>query len=588
MYVGGRVDIFDMMDIDLFIVVVLNMMVMKLGYTCKSEPMFYNYLRPLTSLDEGLYALGCEEDVRCLDILVRSFKLIEVCIEHGVTALDSYLRAPRIRETLEEINDELAGLSHDESFGVDDLDLNLNEEPDVNLNVFQVETQSEVPVSEEPDVDQEPIVAEVSTEVPIVEEIGTHEFSVEDIVVEDYVSSEKDTAQYNGEFNESARSDEQRRFLVDEENEIVEHDVDLHLFDVDIINPDGFNSDHGNDEETNYKKRMLAELRTKMEGDRPTGPNHGMKPGPSGSSGPTTRSKKKKEYREIKHCTYKFLSEKIFEQVRVDPDILVKAIQDQLQHELEGIIPAIKTVYPSAEHRYFLRHIHKNMKHGWCGQAYKDLLWRVASATNVRDFEICILELKTMNAKAHEWLNKIPADDWARSYFLGRAKSNLLLNNICEVFNVKIVRGKDKPVITLLEYIIEYYIKRIMNVQGVIDKCTGLLTPTATRIMESIKKEAHLIKELTGIPCKHADAACWNMALNDPMTPPLETWCLGGGGYLRDSVGVVDGTNDGDKGTNIMKDEVSQENMCEEEVPSNKNIGKQIGDFVDMPSEAVE
>ncbi|GJS14016.1 crooked neck-like protein 1 [Tanacetum coccineum] len=99
----------------------------------------------------------------------------------------------------------------------------------------------------------------------------------------------------------------------------------------------------------------------------------------------------------------------------------------------------IKTVYPSAEHIYCLRHIHENIKLGWRGQAYKDLLWRVASATNVRDFEKC------------------------------RAKFDLLLNNICEVFNGKIVGG-------------------------VIDKCTGPLTPTATRIMESIKKEAHLMK----------------------------------------------------------------------------------------------
>ncbi|GJU89160.1 probably inactive leucine-rich repeat receptor-like protein kinase [Tanacetum coccineum] len=105
---SGRVDIFDMVDIDLFTVIALNMMVLKLGYTGKSEPMFYNYLRSLTSLDEGLYVLACEEDVRCLATLVRSFKLIEVYIEHGVTALDSYLRAPRFRATLEEINDEPA------------------------------------------------------------------------------------------------------------------------------------------------------------------------------------------------------------------------------------------------------------------------------------------------------------------------------------------------------------------------------------------------------------------------------------------------------------------------------------------------
>nr|GEY68780.1 hypothetical protein [Tanacetum cinerariifolium] len=77
MYVCGRIDIFDMVDIDLFTVVALNMMVLKLGYTDESKPMLYNYLRPLTSLDVGLYALAYKEDVHCLATLVRSFKLIE-------------------------------------------------------------------------------------------------------------------------------------------------------------------------------------------------------------------------------------------------------------------------------------------------------------------------------------------------------------------------------------------------------------------------------------------------------------------------------------------------------------------------------
>ncbi|GJV78423.1 hypothetical protein Tco_1510007 [Tanacetum coccineum] len=43
-----------------------------------------------------------------------------------------------------------------------------------------------------------------------------------------------------------------------------------------------------------------------------------------------------------------------------------------------------------------------------------------------------------------------------------------------------------------------------------------------------------------------------------------------------------------DKGTDVMKDTVNLKNMCEEEVPLNNNIAKQIGDFVDMPSEAVK
>ncbi|GKC18010.1 hypothetical protein Tco_1014792 [Tanacetum coccineum] len=106
MYVTGHVDIFDMVDIDLFTVDALNMMVIQLGYTGEYEPLFYNYLRPLTSLDEGLYALACEEDVRCLATLVRNFKLIEVYIEHGVTALDTYIRPPRFKATIKEITSE--------------------------------------------------------------------------------------------------------------------------------------------------------------------------------------------------------------------------------------------------------------------------------------------------------------------------------------------------------------------------------------------------------------------------------------------------------------------------------------------------
>nr|GEY99538.1 transposase, MuDR, MULE transposase domain protein [Tanacetum cinerariifolium] len=218
------------------------------------------------------------------------------------------------------------GLIHDESFRVDDLDLNLNEP--VNINVSQVETQSELLVFEEPDSS---------------EDAGTDD----DDVDED--------------------------FLVDEENEIVEPDIDVYLSgisidlpfdnigitnlvpddvlegeDVDVINADGFDSDPGNDEQSNYRKRrnLLLQKRLRTEstyislkakrnlklykndsvrmkvrcegkvhvftmslGTGPTGPNHKMEDGPSRSSGLTTRSKKRKN--------------------------IVKAIQDQLQCELE-------------------------------------------------------------------------------------------------------------------------------------------------------------------------------------------------------------------------------------------------------------
>nr|GEY97926.1 hypothetical protein [Tanacetum cinerariifolium] len=114
---------------------------------------------------------------------------------------------------------ESYSLSHDESFGVDDLDLNLNEP--VNLNVSQIETQSKLHVSEDPDVSR--------SQEPIMEE-GKGQFFYNDEGIDiayetEYdVHSSKDACTYD--------DDDDEDFLVDEENEIVEPDVDVHLFGI--------------------------------------------------------------------------------------------------------------------------------------------------------------------------------------------------------------------------------------------------------------------------------------------------------------------------------------------------------------------
>nr|GEW15169.1 hypothetical protein [Tanacetum cinerariifolium] len=105
-YVDGHVYIFDMVNIDLFTVVALNMMVVQLRYKVKSEPLYNNYLIPFTSLGEGLFALACEEDVCGMATILRSFKLIDVYIEHDVMVVDSYQRPPpRVRATIEYITE---------------------------------------------------------------------------------------------------------------------------------------------------------------------------------------------------------------------------------------------------------------------------------------------------------------------------------------------------------------------------------------------------------------------------------------------------------------------------------------------------
>ncbi|CAI9296703.1 unnamed protein product [Lactuca saligna] len=125
----------------------------------------------------------------------------------------------------------------------------------------------------------------------------------------------------------------------------------------------------------------------------------------------------------------------------------------------------------------------------------------------------------------------------AKDFFeAGRATTNMSLNNLCEVFNGRLVDRRDKPIISCLEFIRECMMKRIYNVLKVQHKCVGPLTPTTTKITKkneagttqyitySCGDEKYQVKgpwndqhvvnmrervcscrewELTGIPCKH-------------------------------------------------------------------------------------
>nr|GFB57595.1 hypothetical protein [Tanacetum cinerariifolium] len=189
-----------------------------------------------------------------------------------------------------------------------------------------------------------------------------------------------------------------------------------------------------------------------------------------------------------------------------------------------GIIPAIAESFPNAEHRFCLKHIYDNMKLSWRGQLYKEMYGDVQ----------------------HPILSR------------GRAHCDVLLNNMCEVFNRQLVDGRDKPIITCLEFIREYLMKRIVNVQKVISKSDVPLTPNATKVFNIIMKEAGQMKidwnggdlyqattplgdqcvvnmrtkecscrkwELTGIPCKHALTVIWDMDGNEEETAIPESYC---------------------------------------------------------------
>ncbi|XP_071729440.1 uncharacterized protein [Rutidosis leptorrhynchoides] len=168
-----------------------------------------------------------------------------------------------------------------------------------------------------------------------------------------------------------------------------------------------------------------------------------------------------------------------------------------------------------------------------------------------------MLEMKKLDAKCHKYLSDIPPKHWARSHFTHRAVSDVLLNNMCEVLNRWLCDARDKPIVTALEYVREYMMKRIANVLTEASKCDGPLTPTATKIFAVVQKEANScgvmwngtgqyqvngphgfqvvvdmenrtcscrIWEITGIPCKHVVAVLYDMSENSIDIGHVENW----------------------------------------------------------------
>ena len=84
---------------------------------------------------------------------------------------------------------------------------------------------------------------------------------------------------------------------------------------------------------------------------------------------------------------------------------------------VQDVISALREVFPNAEHIYCLRSIHEQMKVNWPGRAFKDHLWRCATASTDVQFEKSMDALKTFSQAAHAWLSQIPPIHWSRSHF---------------------------------------------------------------------------------------------------------------------------------------------------------------------------
>ncbi|XP_074305314.1 uncharacterized protein LOC141640410 [Silene latifolia] len=166
----------------------------------------------------------------------------------------------------------------------------------------------------------------------------------------------------------------------------------------------------------------------------------------------------------------------------------------------------------------------------------KESFWAAARACSRGEFQKEMEGIKFLNKDAHAYLSAIPAKHWSRHAFSTTSKSNMLLNNICESFNAALKEAKDKPIISLMEWIRRYVMKRHYDKRTGAAGFEGRVMPFVTKYLKWVDNETRFCTlipafgeefevvhrgkqkavnltnrtctyktgELTGIPCPHA------------------------------------------------------------------------------------
>ena len=90
---------------------------------------------------------------------------------------------------------------------------------------------------------------------------------------------------------------------------------------------------------------------------------------------------------------------------------------------------------------------------GYRGTEVKQKVWGAATAYDIHRHMQFMEELKGIHREAYDYLSRIEPHTWARAFFPIVSKTELVVNNMSENFNARILHIRDKPIITMMEMI---------------------------------------------------------------------------------------------------------------------------------------
>ena len=95
----------------------------------------------------------------------------------------------------------------------------------------------------------------------------------------------------------------------------------------------------------------------------------------------------------------------------------------------------MKKVFPDSEHRNCVRHIYQNFHKVHQGEQLKNDLWAIARSTNEAAYTRNMDKMRDHNFAAFNWVENLSPRTWIKAFFDPFCKCDILLNNMCEVFN---------------------------------------------------------------------------------------------------------------------------------------------------------
>nr|GEU77663.1 5'-nucleotidase domain-containing protein 4 [Tanacetum cinerariifolium] len=470
-YVEGEIAFVDLIKIEHCNIGILDsVLYYSFGY---KEKLFYHYKIPCKGLDIGLRLLSSDSDIAYMLQYVHKHKIMDVYVEHDKSVVDPSL------------NVDEAGpsniLGHENNVGADEGNYDEAENEDIgDVEDYEANNGSKSKEGEAEDKGQNKEEDEDLGEREKEDEGDEEDEHIDDIVDEEHIVDELEVEMDGFMFAVKGKNEDpmQLRLNTNETN-------------LEVLDFYSFESDKDDDKEGSRRKG-LRKLRKKAANSTSTTSFYVGKEFPNRDA---TKEMVRSHGVETRRNIMIFKNDKIrirakyFGVVPVTVKLTKKLIMNRGKeildegNKVEGNTQKIakgKKVNVSNKEKDKMDYVQElkrcnpntTVKIDVYGEENPD------SPTKMfRRIYVCFGALKDgFRASERE--------------LLGRANCDLLINNICEVFNRQLLDARDSPIISCLEYVREYLMMRIVIVQKAIKRCEGPLTPTVISIFRAIKEKS--------------------------------------------------------------------------------------------------